>query len=71
MKKTFFELDQGFAWKLMGVFLFFWPTLTGPGSQFNGSKFWLKLVLETRWSLASIEPLLDLLACLEPKLWPK
>jgi len=27
--------------------------------------------LETRLSSASIEPLIDLLAYLEPKLWPK
>ena len=55
----------------VGVFLFFWPTLTGPGRQSNEPKFWLKRFLKTRWSPASIELLLDLLACLEPKLWPK
>jgi len=33
--------------------------------------FWLKFCVETRWSSASIESLIDLLACLEPKLWPK
>jgi len=27
--------------------------------------------LETRRSATSTEPLIDLLACLEPKLWPK
>jgi len=53
------------------VFLFFWPTLTGLRRQSNGPKFWLKRFLKTRWSPASIEPLRDLLACLEPKLWPK
>ena len=45
--------------------------LTGPGRQSNGPEFWLKLFLETRWSPASIEFLLDLPECLEPKLWPK
>ena len=55
----------------VGVFSVFWPTLTRPGRQSHGPKFWLKLVLETRQLSASIEPLLDLLACLEPKLWPK
>jgi len=33
--------------------------------------FWLKLFVETKRSNASIEPLIDLVACLEPKLWPK
>ena len=55
----------------VGVFLIFGPTLMGPGRQSHGPKFWLKLFLETRWSPASIEPLLDLLACLELKFWPK
>jgi len=27
--------------------------------------------VETKRSNASIEPLIDLVACLEPKLWPK
>jgi len=53
------------------VFLDFWPTLTGPERQSNGSKFYYKLFLETTWSSASIDPLIDLLACLEPTLWPK
>jgi len=53
-----------------GVFVFL-TYLTGPGRQSHGPKFWLKLVLETRQFSASIEPLLDLLACLGPKLWPK
>ena len=53
------------------MFLNFWPNLTGPGRQSNELKFWLKPCLETTWSPASIEPLLELLACLEPKLWPK
>ena len=38
----------------VGVFLFFWPTLTGLERQSNGLKFSLKLCLETRWSPASI-----------------
>jgi len=40
-------------------------------SQIQWAIYWLKICLETRWSAASIEPLIDLLACLEPKLWPK
>ena len=55
----------------VGVFSFFWPTLTGPGRQFHRPKFWRKLYSETTRSPVSIEPLLDLLACLKPKLWPK
>ena len=53
------------------VFLKFWPILTGPGCQSNEQKFRFKICLETRWCTASIEPLIDLLVCLEPKLWPK
>ena len=45
--------------------------LTGPGRQSNEPFFWLKLCLETRWSVASTKPLIDFLACLEPKLWAK
>jgi len=55
----------------VGVFLDFWPILTGPGRQSHGPKYWLKLILETKWSPASIKSLIDLLACLERKLWPK
>ena len=55
----------------VGVCLDFRPILTGPGRQSNGPKCWLKLCLETAWSPASIKPLIDLLACLEPKLWPQ
>jgi len=55
----------------VGALSVFWPTLTGRGRQSHGPKFWLKLFVETRWSPTWIEPLLDLLACLEPKLWPK
>jgi len=55
----------------MGVFLNFQPTLTGSGRQSNEPKFCLKPLLEITWSLASIELLIDLLACLEPNLWPK
>ena len=55
----------------LGALSVFWPTLTGPGRQSHGPKFYLKLFVKTGWSPALIEPLLDLLACLEPKLWPK
>ena len=64
----------------MGVFLgdvtkrtcfLFWPNLTGPGRQCNESCYWLKLFLETRRSAASVEPLTDLLGCLESTLCSK
>ena len=55
----------------IGVFSNFWPNLSGSERQSNEPKFWLKILLEARWSPASIELLIDLLACLQPKLWPK
>jgi len=54
----------------MEVLLNFWPTLTGPGRQSN-EPFFCSIFLETRWSSVYIEPLINLLACLEPKLWPQ
>ena len=45
--------------------------LTGPGCHSNEPFLWLKLFLETRRSATSIELLIDLLACLELKLWPQ
>jgi len=82
MRKVFLVLSKKnifwFGWEVclgearkVRVFSVFWPTLTRPGRQSHGPKFWLKLVLETKQLSASIEPLLDLLACLEPKLWLK
>ena len=81
MRKVFLVLSKKTFWfgwgvrlgeaRKVGVFSVFWPILTRPGRQSHGPKFWLKLVLETRHFSASIDPLLDLLACLEPKLWPK
>jgi len=53
------------------IFSNFSPILTCPGYQSNEPFCWLKHFLETIQSAAFIEPLLDLLACLEPKLWPK
>ena len=53
------------------MFLHFWPILKGIWRQSNELFFWLKLLLETRRSAASIESLIDILACLQPKLWPK
>jgi len=70
LKKKIFYWGEGFAWgglAKLGCFRFFdqlWR-------QSHGPKFWRKLFLETTQSPASIEPLLNLLACLEPKLWPK
>jgi len=42
----------------------------GPGIQNNVLFFWLKYFLETRLSSESLDPLIDFLAYLEPKLWP-
>ena len=41
-----------------------------PRALIQWAIFMAQTFLETRWS-ASIEPLIDLLACLEQKLWPK
>ena len=57
-----------------GMFFKFLPTLPGLRRQSNESfiwlkKFiWLKLFLKTTRSSASLEPMIDLLACLEPEL---
>ena len=53
------------------MLLNFWPTLTGPGRQSNQPFLWLKLWLETKRSSASLEHLIDLLACLQPELSQK
>jgi len=55
----------------MGAFSVFLTNLDAPWTLIPWAKFWVKLVLKTRQLSASIETLLDLLACLEPKLWPK
>ena len=71
--KIFFYLGEVFAWERLakwGVFVFL-TNFDEPWTPILGTKFWLKPFLKTRWSSASIEPLLDFLACLEPKLWPK
>jgi len=46
-------------------------TFDGPPAPIQWAIFRLKICFETRRSAASIEPLIDLPACLEPKLWPK
>jgi len=53
------------------MLLNFQPILTGTGRQSNDPFLWLKIVLETRRSSASLELLSDFLVCLEPELWPK
>ena len=53
------------------LFFEFWPNLTGPGRQSNEPKFYRKHFVKATWSSASIEPLIDFLECLEPKLWPQ
>ena len=47
----------------------FW--LPGPGLQPIGPLLWLKTFSETRPKSASLEPLNDFLAYLQPKSWPK
>ena len=54
-----------------GIFLHSWITLTGHGLWFNKPFLWLKGFVKTRRFTPSHEPLIDLLACLELKLWHK
>ena len=73
LKKNFLigvRSSPGVGSQSWGVFGFL-TNLTGHGRQSHGPKFWRKQFWEPTQSPASIEPLLDLLACLEPKLWPK
>jgi len=52
----------------------FWKSrsyLAGPGPQPIDPFVWLKVVLKARWKSASVEPLIDLLGHLLPKLWAK
>jgi len=44
---------------------------SGPGHQRQEQFFRLKFVLETRLQYESLEGLMDFLAFLVPKLWPK
>ena len=44
--------------------------LYGLGSQNNELFLWLTCFLETRLSLESLDPMIDFVAYLEPKLWP-
>jgi len=55
-------------WGHVFVFLakFTWPW--APTQQAN---FWIKFFVETKLSSASLKPLIDLLAYLEPELWLK
>jgi len=46
-----------------------WPTLPGLRRQCNEPMFSLMLFWETRLSSKSLEPLIDFLAYLQPKLW--
>ena len=73
-KKTIFWFRWGFFWRWRqkeGMFWKSWPPLAGPGLQPIDPFFWCKVLLKTRWKSASIEPLIDLLAYLWPKLWAK
>jgi len=70
-KKRFWFSVYGSLWGPLQVevFLFFWPSLPGPGPQSIGPLFWLNIFLETRPISASLEPLNDFLAYLERKIW--
>ena len=62
-----FSWGEVTKWRCYWIFDQLWLALdANPMSRFFGSIF-----LETRWSSVYIEPLIDLLACLEPKLWPQ
>ena len=68
------KFSFGFSWGGVtsgGVFVFFWPTLHGPGRPSNGPTFWPKYFCETRQSHESLEPLIDFLAYLDEKLCHK
>jgi len=45
--------------------------LAGPGPQPIDRFYWLKVLLKTRSKSASIQPLIDLIRYLQPKLWVK
>jgi len=48
-----------------------WLTLPGPGHQPKRLVFWIKFFLESRLSSGSLDPLIDFVIYLEPKLWSK
>jgi len=53
------------------MLLNFWPPLPDPGPQPIDPIFRLKVLLKTSSKSAPVEPLIDLLAYLQPKLWVK
>ena len=67
IEKNVFRFRLGDFWRWRheeGVFWKFWPPLAGPGPQSIDPFYWLKVLLKTRSTSASIEPLIDLLAYL-------
>ena len=52
-------------------FVYIQMTSSGPGCQSQEPFFWLGFLLETRLWYKSLEGLMDFLAFLVPKLWPK
>jgi len=73
-EKNIFILGLGFSVGdvIMGACLcHFMTEVTWPWVSIQQAIFWLKLFLESRLSSESLEPLIGLLAYLEPKLWPK
>ena len=54
-----------------GMFWKFRSPLAGPGPQPIDRFYWLKVLLKTRSKSASIQPLIDLIRYLQPKLWVK
>jgi len=72
-KKTFFVFGGGISRgdvKKKACFGNF-GHLCQPWAQPFHQLFWLKVLLETRSKYTSIEPWIDLLAYLQPKLWVK
>jgi len=49
----------------------FLTNFTRPWAPIQKATVLTQFFLETRWSSASLEPLIDLLPCLEPELWLK
>jgi len=73
LEKNFSALGLGFyvVDVTSGVFCSFLAEFTWPWAPTKRDIFWLKLVLQSRLSSASLEPLIGLSAYLESKLWFK
>ena len=71
-KKTFEIYVRGFRWVLLekGKVLLFLIVLLWRLHPVNGPNMWLKIWLYSSLKYESLEPLMDFLAFLGPKLWP-